>query len=107
MVTSRFVDLDIETFADVKCADFEKYFSDFQTKVIRDSIIITQIITYLNDGKTAGKEYYQNVDTRIKLELKYNNDSVEIICMDRFIFQRNNQLLINTDSLKYLLTLTE
>lgn len=107
MITSRFVDLDIETFADMKCADFEEYFPYFQTKVIKDPIMITQIITYLNDAKTAGKDYYQNVDTRIKLELKYNNDSLEIICMDRFIFKRNNKLLINTDSLKHLLTLTE
>jgi len=107
MITSRFVDLDSETFADVKCTDFEEYFSNFQTKVIKDSITINQIITYLNDANTAGKDYYQNVDARIKLELKYNNDSIETICMGRFIFKRNNQLFINSDSLKYLLTSTE
>jgi hypothetical protein len=107
LITSKFVDLDIETIADVKCSDFEKSFSNFQTKVIKDSIKINQILTLLRVAKTAGKDYYPHVDTRIKLELKYNNDSIETICMDRFIFNRNNQLLMNTDSLKYLLTRTE
>lgn len=104
MITSRFVDLDIETFADVKCSDFEASFANSQVKVIKDSIKINQIINLLRFLKTAGKDYYQNVDTRVKVELKYNNDSVETICMDRFIVDRNNHILLNSDSLKYLLT---
>jgi len=107
MITSKFVDLDIETIAGVKCADFEKSFSKIQTMVIKDSIKVNQIINLLLVAKTAGKDYYPHVDTRIKIELKYNNDSIENICMDRFIVNRNNQLLVNTDSLIHLLTRIE
>ena len=107
LMTIKFVDIDIETPIDIKCDNFENSFPDFQTKVVNDSMKINQIINILKHLKIAGNEYYQHVDARIKLELKYNNDSIETICIDRFIVIRNNQLLINTDSLKYFLTRTE
>jgi len=64
---------------------------------------------WFNINRNKWFSLYRNnhVDTRMKLEIKYNNDSIETICMDRFIINRNNQLLVNTDSLKYLLTWTE
>jgi len=107
MMTIKFVDMDIETPMDIRSDNFEKYFPEIQTKVVNDSMKINQIFNTLKYLKIAGKEYYQHVDKRMKLEIKYNNDSIETICMDRFIINRNNQLLVNTDSLKYLLTWTE
>jgi len=107
MMTIKFVDLNIETIMDIKCEDFEKSFPHIQTKVINDSIKINQILNTLKHLKIAGSEYYQHVDTRMKLKIKYNNDSIETICMDKFIVNWNNQLLLNTNSLKYLLTRTE
>lgn len=104
MITVKFVDFDIETPIDIKCADFEKYFSNIQIKVIEDSMKINQIINTLLVLKTAGNDYYPHVDTRVKLEIKYSNDSIETICMDRFILSRNNRVFINSDSLKILLT---
>lgn len=103
-MTIKFVDMDIETPMDVRCNDFEKYFPDIQTKVLNDSIKILQIINTLNHLIIAGNDYYQHFDTRMKLEIKYNNDSIETICMDRFILNRNNKLFINSDTLKILLT---
>ena len=107
LMTIKFVDLNIETIMDIKCEDFEKSFPDIQTKVVNDSIKLNQILNTLKHLKIAGNEYYKHVDTRIKLEIKYNNDSIETICMDRFIVNSMNQLFTNTDSLKYLLTRTE
>ena len=107
LMTIEFVDLNIETPMDIKCEDFEKYFPNIQTKVVNDSIKLNQILNTLNHLKIAGNEYYKHVDTRIKIEIKYNNDSIETIYMDKFIVNRTNQLLTNTDSLKYLLTKTE
>jgi len=107
MITLKFVDLEIETPLDIQCDYFETSFPDFKTQVINETNKINQILCLLNDAKTAGKDYYQHVDTRIKIELKYTNDSIESICMDNFIFSRNDHLLIVTDSLKTLLTFTE
>jgi hypothetical protein len=104
MMTIKFVDMDIETVMDVRCEYFEKSFYDIQNKVVNDSMKINQIFNTLKQLKIAGDEYYQHVDTRMKLEIKFNNDSIETICMDRFVVYRNNQLFINTDSLKNLLT---
>lgn len=95
-MTIKFVDMNIETPMNIRCDDFEKYFPEIQTKVVNDSVKINQIFNTLKYLKIAGKEYYQHVDTRMKLEIKYNNDSIETICMDRFIVNRNNQLFINT-----------
>jgi len=106
-MTVKFVDMDIETAMDVRCEDFEKSFTDIQTKVVNDSMKINKIFNTLKHLKIAGNKYYQHVDTRMKIEIKFNNDSIETICMDRFIVNRNNQILINTDSLKYLLTRME
>lgn len=103
-MTVKFVDMDIETVMDVRCEDFEKSFDVIQNKVVKDSMKINQIFNTLKHLKTAGNEYYQHVDTRMKIEIKFNNDSIETICMDRFVVARNNQLFLNTDSLKYLLT---
>jgi hypothetical protein len=103
-ITLEYIDFDIETPFDIKCKDFEKSFPQFQTEVIEDTFRINQILKSLSILKIAGKEYYQHVDTRMKLELKYSNDSVETICMDRFIVNRNNQVLQNSDSFIYFLT---
>jgi hypothetical protein len=103
-ITVKYVDFDIETPIDIKCRDFEKSFLELQKVDIKDSIRIQRILSLLSNLKIAGEEYYQHVDTRLKLELKYNNDSIETICMDRFVINRNNQMLKNSDSLIYLLT---
>ena len=103
MVTVKYVDWDIETPLDIKCDDFETAFPETQIKITRDPIQINHILNTLKHLKVAGKDYYQHVDTRMKLEIKYCNDSIETICMDRFIINRNNKLLINSNSLKSLL----
>jgi len=54
--------MDIETAMDVRCEDFEKSFTDIQTKVVNDSMKINQIFNTLKYLKIAGKEYYQHVD---------------------------------------------
>jgi len=103
-ITLKYIDFDIETPIDIKCNDFERSFPQFQRAVIEDTFRINQILNSLSILKIAGKEYYQHVDTRMKLELKYSNDSIETICMDKYIIDRNNQVLQNSDSLIYLLT---
>ena len=104
MMTIKFVDIDIETPIDIKCDYFEKSFPDIQTKIVTDTMKINQILNTLDHLRIAGNDYYQHVDTRMKIKIKYNNDSIETICIDRFVINRNNQLYINTDTLKLLLT---
>ena len=103
-ITSKYVDFDIETIIDIDCEQFEKQFVDeIKTNVITESNKINEILTQLNDLKPAGKDYYQHVDTRMTVELKYNSDSIETICMSNFLVERNEKLFIRTDSLTLLL----
>ena len=103
-ITSKYVDFDIETIVDVDCEIFEKQFIDrISTNVIIEPKRITEVLAQLKDLKPAGKEYYQHVDTRMKVELKYNSDSIETICISNFLVERNEKLFIRTDSLTRLL----
>jgi hypothetical protein len=103
-IVSEYIDFGIETIIDVRCEEFNSQFAnETETKVIDDPNKNREILKHLNNLKPAGKEYYQNVDTRMKLKLTYNTDSVETICIDNFIVQRNDKLYVRTDSLTDLL----
>ncbi len=99
-ISVNYVDLYITTVIAVDCDDFDRYFSEEkQSKIIVDSTQINKIVVYINSAKIVGKYSYQDVDTRIKFELKFNNDSIETICMGKFDFKRGNMLYNNNDSL--------
>lgn len=103
-IICKYVDFSIETVIDINCDDFERQFSDkMETVVINDSNQINKILSLINSLKIAGKEYYQHVDTRMKAQMKYNNDSSESICVGNFIVNRDNNIYIRTDSLTQLL----
>ena len=103
-IISNYVDFNIETIIDVNCEEFESQFSDMlETVIIKDSTQISRILILLKNVKIAGNEYYQHVDTRMKVQLKYNNDSIETICLSNFLIERNGKLFIRKDTLTRLL----
>ena len=103
-IISEYVDFSIETIIDIRCEEFKNQFSkEIETKSIDDPNKIREILILLKNLKPAGKEYYQYVDTRMRLKLIYNTDSVETICLSNFIVQRRDKLYVRTDSLTNLL----
>lgn len=103
-VSIHYVHVDVETPISIKCSNFEAYFKDFKILEIKNKGQIDQIVSMLNSLKLEGTDYKNETDTRIKLCIKFTNDSTETICIDRFHVLRSNKLLVVSDSLKRFLS---
>ena len=101
-----FVDTEIETPFRIKCEEFEKFFKDDLDSVsIHDDGLIQKFSNELGKLRKADLTKYSLPDTRIKINLIYEDKILEL-CIDRFVITKQNETYILSESLKAIIKKT-
>ena len=93
-INIQFVDVSIETPFQIKCENFEGFFQDEIDSIsIENSERITEFSKIVKGLQLADLSKYLLPDTRIKIEVFYNNKK-SYMCIDRFVISFSDELYV-------------
>ena len=95
----KYVDINIETPFSIKCDSFEEFFQDEIDSIsIESREPITEFSRIIQGLEKADLSSYSQPDTRIKIEIFYNNKK-SYICIDRFVISISDDIYILSESM--------
>lgn len=102
-IVIKYIDFEIETPFKTDCKDFISAFKNMiQTISISDKEKINELVSVINKLPHATNKM-PKPDTRIKIELIYENGEIQDYCIGQFSVTHNGELYIPTDDLGNLL----
>ena len=98
----RSVDFSLMTFIAVNCDNFEEYFKNCKETTLTDSKKIERFWMQFSTLEPTDSTYNKNIDTRAKIELITEADTIHI-CIGNLSLSLDNVQYKTPDSLIYLI----
>ena len=83
------VDFSLMTVISVKCENFEYYFTNYKETILTDSVQIATLLNQFKDLERIDSTYSTSIDTRAKIKLITNNDTI-LICVGNLSLLKDN-----------------
>lgn len=98
-IVIKSVDIRIETPFGITCDKFESFFQgDIDTISIEDQKVISVFSKIINELKVADPSKYSLPDTRVKIDVIYN-DKKTIICIDHLVLSISDNMYLTSDTM--------